>query len=138
MPYGSLVKRNKPLWVLMVTNCFDSTDTGSCWYAWLRSSLLNTVPPERVAKRSSILGIGYLSKVDTGLIVCLKSPQILTLTLSGFNTVTIGEAQSETCTGSRVPSLTNLVSSLSTFSRRRKEQHELCNTWVWQMGQLEF
>ena len=60
-----------------------------------------------------------MSKVETGLTVCLKSPQILTLTLSGFSTQTIGAAHSATSIGSRVPSATKRFNSFSTLSRKK-------------------
>ena len=56
--------------------------------------------------KSSTLGIGYLSSFEAGLTVCLKSPQTQTL-LSGLTTDTIGDAHSDVCTDSSVPSAAN-------------------------------
>ena len=72
--------------------------------------------------RSSTLGIGYLSKVETGLTVCLKSPHMQTLVLSGLRT---GAAHSAISTGSKVPSVTKRFSSVSTLSRKSKELYVL-------------
>ena len=79
----------------------------------MRSIFKNTLPPAKAAKRSSTLGIGYLSSLDTGFTVCQKSPQILTLDLSLFRTGTIGATHSVNCTGSRVPFLMSRSSSSS-------------------------
>lgn len=64
------------------TCCLDYQANASYWYVWLRSILLKTVHSARVANRSSTMGIGYLSKVETGLTVY---SHIRTLTLSGLS-----------------------------------------------------
>ena len=76
----------------------------------------NNFPPPSAAKRSSTLGIGYLSSLDTGFTVRRKSPQIQILDLSLFRTGTIGAAHSENFTGSRVSSLTRHSNSSSTLA----------------------
>ena len=60
--------------------------------------MLNVVPPPREAKPSSILGIGYLSNLDTGFSVNLISLHILT-PLSDLSTGIIVVAQTENYTG---------------------------------------
>ena len=66
--------------------------------------------------KSSTLGIGYLSKVETGFMVCLKYPQMRTLVLSGLRTATMGAAHSAVSTGSKVPSFTKWFSFVSILS----------------------
>jgi len=82
-------------------------------------NLTKNLPPARVENKSSTLGIGYLSKVEMGFTVCLKSLQTQTLVLSGLRTATIGAAYSATLTGSKVPSVTKWFSSFSTLSHRK-------------------
>ena len=65
------------------------------------------------------LGIGYLSKVEMGFTVCLKSPQIRTLFLSRLRTATMGAAHSATSTASKEPSVTKRLNSFSTLSRKK-------------------
>ena len=59
--------------------------------------------------------MGYLSTLDTGFNVCLKSPQMRT-ELSLVVTATIGEAQSVNSTGSSIPVFTKRSSSSSTLT----------------------
>ena len=103
---------------LTTRNFHELLSSGSCWHAWLKSSLEEYFPLLSRAKRSTTLGIGYPSSFDTRLIVKLKSPQILTLLLSGFRTTTIGAAHSAMSSGSIVPSSWSCWSSLSTLSLR--------------------
>ena len=58
------------------------------------------IHPVSCTNRSSTFGIGNLSSFATGFTVCLKSPQIWTLFLSGLITAMIGDAHSAICTGS--------------------------------------
>ena len=82
---------------------------------------MKILPPARVENKSSNLGIGYLSKVETGFTVCLKSPHMRTLVLSGFRTPTMGVAHPADSTGSKVPSVTKRFSSVSILSHKKYE-----------------
>ena len=62
---------------------------GAICMVCLRSILPKLLPSARVESKSSTLGIGYLSKVETGFIICLKSPQMRTLVLSGLRSATM-------------------------------------------------
>ena len=60
-----------------------------------------------------------MSKVETGFMVCLKSPQTQTLVLSGLRTATMGSAHYAVSTGSKVPPVTKWFSSVSILSRKK-------------------
>ena len=114
IPYSRRLYRNKPLWVLTTTSDFDCSSKQICRYAWLRSSFVKYLPPDKFENRSEIFGIGYLSNLATLLMVNLKSPQILTDVLSAFNTGTMGAAHYEKTTGSMIPCAFRLSNSFST------------------------
>ena len=57
-----------------------------------------------------------MSKVETGFMVGLKSPEIRRLVLSAFRTATMGAAHSAVSTGSKVLLVTKRFSSVSILS----------------------
>ena len=61
IPNRSLLYLNKPLDVLITTIFLLGSSYNDGWYAWRTSNVLNALPPASDIKRSSILGVGYLS-----------------------------------------------------------------------------
>lgn len=111
IPYVILVYLNKPTCVLMVNNSCDCSFTFNCEYAPVRSSTVNTFPPDKVAKISSTVGNGYCSGINTLFTDTRKSTHIRT-SPSFLCTITIGDAQLLLETGFKFPPLLAILISL--------------------------
>ena len=85
-----------------------------CWYASFRSIFEKYFEPLIFAYKCSIFGSEYSVPSNTGFIVILKSPQILTVS-SGFNIGTIGVVYSLWSTGNKILLLTKRSISVSTL-----------------------
>lgn len=70
-PNGNLLYLNKPRWVLITTYLHELSSRRIRWYAWLMSNFVNHLPPTSDVKKSSALGIGYLSNLEALLTVSL-------------------------------------------------------------------
>ena len=81
--------RYKPRWVVITIWRFDSSSSSTWRYSSCKSSLKNTLPPNRRSNSLSICGRGYRVWSKYWLTNTLKSSQILTW-LFGISTGTIG------------------------------------------------
>ena len=140
MPSGNLLYLNNPFEVLTITYLVDSSSKQSCWWAWLISSLVNYRTPASLENKSSIFGIGYLSRGEALFMVCLKSQ-----TFISFITGTIGAAHYACCTGDKIPWATNLSSSASTETWRNDGSTKIllwnfstCPLTIWKLDFLQF
>lgn len=82
-----LLTVNNPLCVFSIIYLLDSSSKNTCWYAWLRSSLLYFSLPANFSNRSSGLGIGYFSSLDAWLtkLVISTNPHWIIWFKEGYN-----------------------------------------------------